>query len=90
LILQQESAEPFAACPFCLTKIVNQEVEAEKPESEQPELTPDKLAANKENPSGCRYHIGYLSERGEKQGIPDDCIVCKDIIECMLQKMKKE
>lgn len=41
-----------------------------------------------EKPSECRYHPGYLSERTGKEQIPDDCILCKDIVECMLRKMK--
>src|SRR3972149_5346941 len=41
-----------------------------------------------EKPSECRYHPGYLSERTGKEQIPDDCIMCKDIVECMLRKMK--
>ena len=41
-----------------------------------------------EKPSECRYHLGYLSERTGKEQIPDDCMMCKDIVECMLRKMK--
>ncbi|MCJ7561067.1 hypothetical protein MUO79_10705 [Candidatus Bathyarchaeota archaeon] len=42
-----------------------------------------------EKSSECRYHLGYLSERTQKEQIPDDCMMCKDIIECMLKKMKE-
>jgi hypothetical protein len=41
-----------------------------------------------EKPSECRYHLGYLSERTAKEQIPDDCMMCKDIVDCMLRKMK--
>jgi hypothetical protein len=42
-----------------------------------------------EKSSECRYHLGYLSERTQKEQIPDDCMMCKDIVECMLKKMKE-
>jgi hypothetical protein len=44
---------------------------------------------NSEKPAACQYHLGYLSERSSKQQIPDDCLVCKDSVECMLRKMRE-
>ncbi|MEM2108161.1 MAG: hypothetical protein QXL10_02615 [Candidatus Bathyarchaeia archaeon] len=41
-----------------------------------------------EKPSGCSYYLGYLSERSSKDKIPDECLICKDIVECMLKKAK--
>jgi hypothetical protein len=41
-----------------------------------------------EKSAGCNYHLGYLSERSSKEQIPDECMTCKDIVECMLKKMK--
>lgn len=85
----QDSTEPYAACPYCLTKIVESQVEINKPET-QDESRPskEKPSKNREKPSTCHYHLGYLSEREDKQQIPDECIVCKFLLECMLQKMK--
>ena len=42
-----------------------------------------------EAPSGCQHHIGYLSEKSSKEQIPDECMMCKDIVKCMLKKMKE-
>ncbi len=42
-----------------------------------------------EAPSGCQHHMGYLSERSSKEQIPDECMMCKDIVQCMLKKMKE-
>jgi hypothetical protein len=38
--------------------------------------------------SSCGFHLGYLSERDPKGQIPDECMTCKDIVECMLKKMR--
>jgi hypothetical protein len=42
-----------------------------------------------EKPADCHHHPGYLSERSSKEKIPDECMVCKDIVECMLKKMRE-
>jgi hypothetical protein len=93
LNLRQDSAEPYDACPYCLTEIISDnelaitsdateetEVEEEKPAVEQVELP--------EESSECAYHLGYLSERSSKEQIPDKCMMCKDIVTCMLKKMR--
>jgi hypothetical protein len=97
LNLQENLSEPYSACPFCLTKIkiVEEPRKAEeKPEEiEQPKIsqaeTEEKLSKNGTKPSDCHYHPGYLSERSSKEQIPDECLVCKDIVDCMLKKMRE-
>jgi hypothetical protein len=85
----QDSAGPYAACPYCLTKITESQVEINKSET-QDESRPskEKSSRNKGKPSTCRHHLGYLSERENRQEIPDECIVCRLLLECMLQKMR--
>ena len=88
LNLQCEPVELYPACPFCLTRIEGVEVEG----INKAEKLPEKKANLQENPTvkpaSCEYHLGYLSERGQKEQIPEDCIICKDIVECMLKKMR--
>jgi hypothetical protein len=42
-----------------------------------------------EAPSECPHYLGYLSEKPSKEQIPDECMICKDIVTCMLKKMKE-
>jgi hypothetical protein len=98
LNLQENPADPYYACPFCLTKID----EVPLPIGEHPtEKLPEKVGKREtftkkrsiktgEEPSSCGFHLGYLSERAEKSQIPDDCLVCKSIVECMLKRMQEE
>ena len=108
--LQQDSEEPYDACPYCLTEIVQveepsityaepetfepeeteefEEAEAEEAEIEEPEPVEEHVEIP-EAPSECLHHIGYLSERSSKEQIPDECMMCKDIVTCMLKKMKE-
>ena len=61
--------------------------EPKETEAEEKEYTEER-AEIPEKPSECGYHLGYLSERSPKEKIPDECMMCKDIVECMLKKMK--
>jgi uncharacterized Zn finger protein (UPF0148 family) len=100
LNLQENPAEPYFACPYCLTKVKpieepkKTQVKAEENslEKEQPNViqvkTKEKMKEN-DKPVGCHYHPGYLSERSSKEQIPEECVVCTKIVECMLRKMRE-
>jgi hypothetical protein len=97
LNLQQTQTEPYFSCPYCLTQIKIEPIKPNYPTEEtllekaQPKMnqaeTKENLVKNSDKPSGCHYHTGYLSERSSKEEIPDECLVCKDIVDCMLKKM---
>jgi len=108
LNLQQDTEEPYDACPYCLTEIVLEEEPTVAPEPEpfaqeetfEPEETEPEIeetsrmekpveAPAAEAPSECLHHLGYLSEKSSKEQIPDECMMCKDIVTCMLKKMKE-
>jgi hypothetical protein len=88
------SAKPFDACPYCLTEITNTAATAalspnektpepvKAPIEKQPEATTSAVSCNK--------HFGFLSERGAKDPIPDDCLTCMEIVQCMLKKAKDQ
>jgi hypothetical protein len=94
LNLQQDAEGPYNACPYCLTEIpLDDELtvscdEPKETEAEEKESTEERVEIP-EKPSECGYHLGYLSERSSKEKIPDECMMCKDIVECMLKKMRK-
>ncbi|MEM3565511.1 MAG: hypothetical protein QXK18_01370 [Candidatus Bathyarchaeia archaeon] len=33
----------------------------------------------------CKYYFGYLSKRSSKESVPEECIVCEKIVQCMLK-----
>jgi hypothetical protein len=93
LDVQTNPSEPFYACPVCLTKIETQEqAKMDKTVHQaaaKPVETPHKQSSKGDKPAGCQFHLGYLSTRGKKE-IPDGCLTCRDIVECMLNKMRTE
>jgi hypothetical protein len=99
--LQQTPQEPYSSCPHCLTrtKLIDTPLKIEEKSKEVlPEVKPkinhasleSRYSKNSEKSAACQYHLGYLSERTSKQQIPDNCLVCKDIVECMLMKMREK
>ena len=99
LNLQQTPTEPYFSCPYCLTQIKIEPIKTNYPTEEtllekaHPKINQaenkEYLVKNSDKPSACQYHPGYLSERSSKEQIPDDCLVCKDIVDCMLKKMRE-
>jgi hypothetical protein len=90
----QVSTEPYKTCPFCLTKIsgapeiiftasVEEEVDRSDSVIEQP-----KQSEAVPNPTGCKKHFGFLSERASNVPIPDECLTCTDVLQCMRKKSK--
>jgi hypothetical protein len=86
------STEPYDACPYCLTEIPSgtEPVTLVKQKEEQPETetasdhAEDKPAVSK-SPE-CKHHLGFLSQRPPKTPIPDECLTCTSIVQCMLHK----
>ena len=95
LNLQDDPTEPYNACPICLTKLDDAKIETpqlntKKEYEKQKNLQLDNACNKASKPSSCNFHLGYLSERGQKDGIPDDCLVCKSIVDCMLKRVHGE
>ncbi len=96
LNLKDNPAEPYYACPFCLTEIEEVPLKGQlvqKPlEKTEKKEQHGKHASNKgtEKPLPCEFHLGYLSERPQNTDIPEDCLVCRSIVECMLNRTQKD
>jgi hypothetical protein len=91
--LSQPNREPYDSCPCCLHEISE--------ETNYSSQTLDEASEGRENQSanaivdpvpatatGCMHHLGYLSERSAKESIPEECIVCTQILNCMLKTVK--
>lgn len=80
------SAQRYFACPRCLTKVdLAKESKAEEKREEQPSIR--EKAKPKEMPkpddARCNHFLGYLRRRPKDTPIPDDCLTCEKMIECL-------
>lgn len=98
--LALKETKPYHACPYCLTEIVIDEKESveikseRKPEMKETEIkelrapiTDEKSAQTNPKAQKCVHHFGYLSKRSTKEKIPEECMVCENIVQCMLMNV---
>jgi hypothetical protein len=93
--LRESSSKPYDACPRCLTQVIIElepAVETKTaPETESVKVKAKLPSENKRTepqPAGpCAHHFGYLSERPKNEKISDECVMCENIVKCMLKKM---
>ncbi len=86
----QDSVVEYNACPYCLTKMSESLFNDDSKPEEPSETAVKEKSDGTFNNSNCHHHLGYLSERSQSDQIPEECIVCKSILECMLKKMKSK
>jgi DNA-directed RNA polymerase subunit RPC12/RpoP len=82
-ISSQGLVQTYNACPRCLTKIP----EAEEKGTEESENTASTKEARKTQTKpeiqNCHHFLGYLNKRPKETAIPEACLTCEKLIECM-------
>lgn len=82
--------EEYYACPKCLSKVSSFErpknVEVDEVEEEKEEAFPEMtIADTAEETEACAHNLGYLKRRPKNTPIPEECLTCSKMIECMSQ-----
>jgi hypothetical protein len=96
--LRSKNAEVYNACPFCLTEITVEDSttteekenrEIKKTKSEQASVYSEKKTIAESPPKAqkCMHQFGYLSKRSTKEKIPEECMMCENIVQCMLKNV---
>ena len=87
-VLSGGPEETYSACPFCLTRVeaAKEEVVTAPVLEKKPERLRRKEKMEAVGPSvgGCGHHLGYLKGRAKNAAIPDECLVCPKILQCMI------
>lgn len=88
-------SETYFACPYCFSKVDASEeadhrlfhssgFEMSTPEDDKNLKTVDHKKSLKAEASGsCPHGLGYLKTRSKDQAIPDGCLTCPRILQCM-------
>jgi hypothetical protein len=82
--------EQYYACPHCFFKLdvdaKNAERQKEEEKKKEIEKPPDRPPETGEKgPSACSRHFGYLANRPKDAPIPQECLICSKIVNCMLK-----
>ena len=83
-VMSNDSSQKYYACPRCLTKV--SEVKAqEKEENKEASPKRDLIQAGTESESAakCQHFLGYLKKRPKDTSIPDQCLTCSKMVECL-------
>jgi len=80
------SVQKYYACPHCFSKVGG--VKYSESEETRETLIAKKnikkvMTENKDNVK-CEHFLGYLKKRPKDMPIPDDCLTCDKMIECLL------
>jgi hypothetical protein len=82
----------YYACPRCLSKIGNvkqhKDEDEEEEEDKKTSIAIEKIkkvaGAKHEDTVDCKHFMGYLKKRSKDAPIPDECLTCGKMIECMV------
>jgi len=85
------TAQNYDACPFCFSRVEESPVlqkidDLRKSISESSITFPEDLSKKPESPGQdeCPHHFGYLRKRPKNAPIPESCLTCKKMIQCLL------
>jgi len=62
-----------------------EQLQEEREEDEKKVEPPVKPPEKEEGISGCLHHFGYLTSRLENAPIPEECLICPRLADCMVR-----
>ncbi|MEM2466082.1 MAG: hypothetical protein QXZ47_02160 [Candidatus Bathyarchaeia archaeon] len=85
-IVSSGSSTTYYACPRCLTKV--EDVKPVKHDKGGKEETTSTVVVSRSGESvservKCEHFFGYLRNRPKNTPIPDECLTCDKMIECL-------
>jgi hypothetical protein len=83
-VLTSGGVQTYPACPHCMTRIHG--VEALKEEDRRPEALrrgSSELGSQPLSDFTCGHFFGYLNKRQKGTPIPEPCLVCTKMVECL-------
>jgi DNA-directed RNA polymerase subunit RPC12/RpoP len=92
MVLADSLVEEYYACPKCLSKVVGfhqKDVTVNDVDDSETDMRSEasKFEAAVEDSTseveGCVHHLGYLKKRPKSSDIPEECLTCSKMIECM-------
>ncbi|MEM4704773.1 MAG: hypothetical protein QXJ02_06880 [Candidatus Bathyarchaeia archaeon] len=78
--------QTYYACPHCLTEVAQRASQrSEKSRESSDSLKEIRVPSVKlEEKTDCRHFLGFLKKRPKDMAIPEECLVCERMIECMV------
>jgi hypothetical protein len=90
MVFLESETEKYYACPRCLSRTANiyaKQISKDFEKLEDNLIDHEEFAisnaSNSEVPKRCVYNLGYLKNRIKNSPIPEECLTCSKMIECM-------
>jgi DNA-directed RNA polymerase subunit RPC12/RpoP len=85
-IISPGQTQEYYACPRCMTKVPETPETVQEPQSPTEAVQAKKTTATeKEVIPGCEHYFGYLRKREKNKSIPDECLTCSKMVDCLVQ-----
>ena len=72
--------ETYYACPYCMSKI---DIVVDEKTMRIVDVKPADYPKIFSSPAKCVYYFGFLSTLPKTSPIPDECLACPKILQCM-------
>jgi DNA-directed RNA polymerase subunit RPC12/RpoP len=91
MVFSDALVDKYYACPKCLSKVsslgpergVEASADAAEAAEEAEEPAALKFEASVDEAVGCLHHLGYLKNRLKNTPIPEECLTCSRMIDCL-------
>jgi len=91
MVFADSLVEEYYACPKCLSKVASiREKNVKVSEINEAEVeglveapAALKFESSEGEAAGCVHHLGYLKNRPKNTPIPEECLTCSKMIDCM-------
>lgn len=89
--LSSASHQSYNACPFCFSRLKEDAVLEESNDSKVSPSENSSVAFKKDQKdkkgskhAGCPHYLGYLKKRPKNTPIPEACLTCEKMLQCVL------
>jgi hypothetical protein len=81
-----DNLQVYYACPRCLAKVGDAKTQKGEESKDIVALKKedDKTFEKFESKAECEHFLGYLKKRPKNTPIPDECLICDKMIECIV------
>ena len=90
MVFGDSLVKEYYACPKCLSKVASLQEETAMLAEVEDEVevaieVPEALKSESSvgEAGGCEHHLGYLKSRPKNTPIPEGCLTCSKMIDCM-------
>jgi hypothetical protein len=78
------TVEKYYACPRCMTRVNRGKKQSSMDRESEVSVKDRKISEKSEDNAACNHFVGYLRKREKDMPIPDECLTCSKMVECML------